>query len=140
MTGIDIDKILQLAPSPAYVVDLGRLRHNLAILGEVQRRSGAKILLALKAFALVATDQRAFSSYGLPADGARKLWPLPGGWLALTHSLRFADLVVPQLRRHRAEDLDEHATPHHRAWRGRTRRPHRLGRTCPDRGRGSGAR
>ncbi len=52
MTGIDIPKILELAPSPAYVVDLGRLRHNLAILDEVQRRSGAKILLALKAFAM----------------------------------------------------------------------------------------
>ncbi len=52
MTGIDIDKILELAPSPAYVVDLGRLRHNLAILDEVQKRSGAKILLALKAFAM----------------------------------------------------------------------------------------
>ncbi|RII26260.1 MAG: carboxynorspermidine decarboxylase [Geobacter sp.] len=52
MTGIDIEKILQLAPSPAYVVDLGRLRHNLAILDQVQRRSGAKILMALKAFAM----------------------------------------------------------------------------------------
>ena len=52
MTGIDIDKILELSPSPAYVVDLGRLRHNLAILDEVQRRSGAKILMALKAFAM----------------------------------------------------------------------------------------
>ncbi|WP_243372556.1 carboxynorspermidine decarboxylase [Geotalea sp. SG265] len=52
MTGIDIDKILKLAPSPAYVVDLGRLRHNLAILDDVQRRSGAKILLALKAFSM----------------------------------------------------------------------------------------
>ena len=52
MTGIDIDKILELAPSPAYVVDLGRLRHNLAILDDVQRRSGAKILMALKAFAM----------------------------------------------------------------------------------------
>ncbi len=52
MTGIDIPKILALSPSPAYVVDLGRLRHNLAILDEVQRRSGAKILLALKAFAM----------------------------------------------------------------------------------------
>lgn len=52
MTGIDIPKILQLAPSPAYVVDLGRLRHNMAILEEVQRRSGAKILMALKAFAM----------------------------------------------------------------------------------------
>jgi carboxynorspermidine decarboxylase len=52
LAGIDIDKILQLAPSPAYVVDLGRLRHNIAILDDVQRRSGAKILMALKAFSM----------------------------------------------------------------------------------------
>jgi carboxynorspermidine decarboxylase len=52
LTGIDIDKILELAPSPAYVVDLGRLRYNLAILDEVQQRSGAKILMALKAFSM----------------------------------------------------------------------------------------
>lgn len=52
MTGIDIEKILELAPSPAYVVDLGRLRHNIAILDDVQRRSGAKILMALKAFSM----------------------------------------------------------------------------------------
>jgi carboxynorspermidine decarboxylase len=52
LTGIDIPKILQLAPSPAYVVDLGRLRHNLAILDEVQQKSGARILMALKAFSM----------------------------------------------------------------------------------------
>lgn len=52
MTGIDIPKILELCPSPAYVVDLGRLRHNLAILDHVQQKSGAKILLALKAFSM----------------------------------------------------------------------------------------
>ncbi len=52
MTCIDIPTILQLAPSPAYVVDLGRLRHNLAILDDVQKRSGAKILLAMKAFSM----------------------------------------------------------------------------------------
>ncbi len=55
MTDIDIQKILQLAPSPAYVVDLGRLRHNLAILDQVQQRSGAKILMALKAFSMWST-------------------------------------------------------------------------------------
>ena len=55
MTGIDIPKILELAPSPAYVIDLGRLRHNLAILDQVQQRSGAKILMALKAFAMWST-------------------------------------------------------------------------------------
>ena len=52
MTKLNIDKILGLAPSPAYVVDLGKLRENLAVLDEVQRRSGAKILLALKGFSM----------------------------------------------------------------------------------------
>ena len=55
MVGVDIPKIVELAPSPAYVVDLGRLRHNLAILEQVQQRSGAKILMALKAFAMWST-------------------------------------------------------------------------------------
>ena len=55
MTLIDIEKILELAPSPAYVVDLGRLRHNMAILAHVQELSGAKILLALKAFSMWST-------------------------------------------------------------------------------------
>lgn len=55
MTNIDIKKIVQKSPSPAYVVDLGRLRHNLAILDQVQQRSGAKILMALKAFAMWST-------------------------------------------------------------------------------------
>lgn len=55
MIGIDIPQIVQLAPSPAYVVDLGRLRHNLEVLDKVQQRSGAKILMALKAFAMWST-------------------------------------------------------------------------------------
>jgi carboxynorspermidine decarboxylase len=41
-------------PSPCYVVDLGALRRNAEILGKVSRESGAKILLALKGFALTA--------------------------------------------------------------------------------------
>ena len=52
MTRLHVKEMTQLAPSPAFVVDLGRLRHNLAILDEVQKRSGAKILLALKAFSM----------------------------------------------------------------------------------------
>ena len=52
MSRLHVEEMTRLAPSPAYVVDLGRLRHNLAILDEVQRRSGAKILLALKAFSM----------------------------------------------------------------------------------------
>jgi carboxynorspermidine decarboxylase len=38
--------------TPAYVVDLGLLADNLAVLADVQARSGATVLLALKAFAL----------------------------------------------------------------------------------------
>ncbi len=38
-------------PTPCFVTDLQRLRANAAVLDTVQRRTGAKILLALKAFA-----------------------------------------------------------------------------------------
>ncbi len=38
--------------TPAYVIDLGALRRNVAILEEVQNRSGGKIILALKGFAM----------------------------------------------------------------------------------------
>jgi carboxynorspermidine decarboxylase len=38
--------------TPAYVVDLGALRRNLAVLGRVQDEAGCKILLALKGFAM----------------------------------------------------------------------------------------
>src|SRR5262245_8592203 len=41
--------------SPCYITDLGALRKNLQILGDVQRRSGASIILALKGFAQWAT-------------------------------------------------------------------------------------
>ena len=46
--GLDLSRV----PSPCYVVDLAALDQNLAILGDVQRRAGCKILLALKGFAL----------------------------------------------------------------------------------------
>jgi carboxynorspermidine decarboxylase len=52
LSELNVEKITELAPSPSYVVDLGKLRHNLAILDDVQKRSGAKILLALKAFSM----------------------------------------------------------------------------------------
>ncbi len=38
--------------TPCYLVDVGLLRDNLAILGEVKARTGCKILLALKCFAM----------------------------------------------------------------------------------------
>ncbi len=38
--------------TPAYVVDMGKLRKNLELLATVQERAGCKILLALKGFAM----------------------------------------------------------------------------------------
>lgn len=42
-------------PSPSYVIDLGLLAENLAVLDGVQKAAGVKILLALKCFAAFST-------------------------------------------------------------------------------------
>ncbi|MCA9640355.1 MAG: hypothetical protein KC492_06645, partial [Myxococcales bacterium] len=44
--GTDVSQV----ETPAYVIDLGKLRQNLEVLGRVQREAGCKILLALKGF------------------------------------------------------------------------------------------
>ncbi|MBN1931860.1 MAG: carboxynorspermidine decarboxylase [Desulfobacterales bacterium] len=43
---------LNRVPTPCFVIDEGKLKYNLKILDDVQKRSGCKILLALKAFAM----------------------------------------------------------------------------------------
>jgi carboxynorspermidine decarboxylase len=43
---------LARVPSPAFVVDEVAVRRNLAILADIKERSGAKVLLALKAFSM----------------------------------------------------------------------------------------
>lgn len=43
------------APSPCFIIDLDKLRANVRILDSIQRQTGAKILLALKAFSAYAT-------------------------------------------------------------------------------------
>ena len=53
--GIDMDDYIarlrpESWPSPCFVTDLARLRANAAVLDGVQRRTGAKIMLALKCF------------------------------------------------------------------------------------------
>ena len=42
----------QQIPSPCFVLDEARLRNNLALIRDVQDRSGAQIILAFKAFAM----------------------------------------------------------------------------------------
>ncbi|MBN2808986.1 MAG: carboxynorspermidine decarboxylase [Deltaproteobacteria bacterium] len=51
--GVTID--LSRLPSPAFVVDELALKRNLALLDRVQKESGAKVLLALKGFAMFST-------------------------------------------------------------------------------------
>src|SRR5690554_7063368 len=50
MTGPGFD--IHACPSPAYVVDDALLHNNLELLRQVQEDSGARILLALKGFAM----------------------------------------------------------------------------------------
>ena len=45
---------LSSVPSPCYVVDAAAIERNLRILARVQKESGAKVLLALKAFSMFA--------------------------------------------------------------------------------------
>ncbi len=52
MSDIDYPFDIHACPSPAYVIDNALLRKNLELLGRVQARSGARILLALKGFAM----------------------------------------------------------------------------------------
>lgn len=53
--------ILKTAPTPAYVIDEKKIRENLSILKSVEEKSGAKILLAQKAFS-------AFSLYPMISE------------------------------------------------------------------------
>ena len=56
-------------PSPCFVIDCQGLERNLAILDDVQKRTGVKILLALKAFAAWAFFQSISKTYQGPLVG-----------------------------------------------------------------------
>ena len=43
---------LSRVPSPCFVIDEVSLRRNLELLADLQNQSGAKVLLALKAFSM----------------------------------------------------------------------------------------
>jgi carboxynorspermidine decarboxylase len=47
-----VDPVVSTAPSPCFIVDADALSANVCILDRVQRETGAKILLALKGFAM----------------------------------------------------------------------------------------
>jgi carboxynorspermidine decarboxylase len=101
-----------LVTSPSFVVDEGLLQHNAAILDTVQRRTGAKIMLALKGFAMWHSFpllSRAMQGplYGVCAsspDEARlgqeefkgEVHAFAAAWSTqeLTETLRYADHIV----------------------------------------------
>ncbi len=56
-------------PSPCFVVDEERLAANAALLNTVQRRTGAKILLALKGFAMWSLFPLLSAAHGGPLKG-----------------------------------------------------------------------
>jgi hypothetical protein len=68
------------------------------------------LALATPGFALAVADQRAASgmaggeAFGFQ-DGAQKLYPIPGGFVAFTGSLKPLPYLLPALRRCRAEDV-----------------------------------
>ncbi len=49
---LGMEKVWESVPTPSYIVDENRLKHNLEILAEVKRDTGCKILLAQKAFSM----------------------------------------------------------------------------------------
>lgn len=46
-----MNKIYQQVPSPAFLIDTGRLEKNLQLIDQVQQETGVKVILALKGFA-----------------------------------------------------------------------------------------
>ncbi len=65
-----LNHIIDLLPSPAWVLEEDLLKYNLAIFEEIQQRSGAKILLALKGYSLWASfDTIAQTLHGCCASG-----------------------------------------------------------------------
>ncbi|SMC10007.1 carboxynorspermidine decarboxylase [Nitratiruptor tergarcus] len=68
----NIEKVLDQIPTPCYVCEEALLERNLQILDDVQKRGGAKIILALKGFAMWSTFELAKKYlYGATASG---LW------------------------------------------------------------------
>ncbi|MEM8827242.1 MAG: carboxynorspermidine decarboxylase [Pseudomonadota bacterium] len=97
--GAFVDFDLTRVDSPAYVVDAAALRRNLAVLRDIGTRSGAKILLALKAFSMWRTAEITQST--LDGTCASGLWEAR---LAAKHYPGHIETYSPA---YRAADLPE---------------------------------
>ncbi|MGB7406475.1 MAG: carboxynorspermidine decarboxylase [Pacificimonas sp.] len=97
--GAFADFDLARVETPAFVVDAAALRRNVAILNDVRTRSGAKILLALKAFSMWRT---ADITHG-PLDGTCA----SGLWEARLAAAHYPGLIETFSPVYKAADLRE---------------------------------
>jgi carboxynorspermidine decarboxylase len=90
---------LSRVPSPCFVVDEAAVRRNLAVLKEVRDRSGAKVLLALKAFSMWSLGD----VVGEYLDGVCA----SGLWEALLGREKYRGEVATYCAGYKAEDMPE---------------------------------
>jgi len=100
-----LNHIINLLPSPAWVLEEDLLKYNLSIFDEIQKRSGAKILLALKGYSLWASfDIISQTLHGCCASGLHE---------ALLASKRFGKEVHTYSPAFKAEDIEQIASISH---------------------------
>lgn len=90
---------LNRVPSPAFVVDEAAIRRNLAILADVKKRSGAKILCAMKAFSMWALAP----VIGEYLDGVCA----SGLWEARLAQAKYSGIIETYCAGYKADDLPE---------------------------------
>jgi len=90
---------LSRVPSPCFVVDEAAVRRNLAVLKDVRDRSGAKVLLALKAFSMWSLGD----VVGEYLDGVCA----SGLWEALLGREKYRGEVATYCAGYKAEDMPE---------------------------------
>lgn len=90
---------LSRVPSPCFVVDEAAIRRNLAVLKDVRDRSGARMLLALKAFSMWSLGD----VVGEYLDGVCA----SGLWEALLGREKYQGEVATYCAAYKAEDLPE---------------------------------
>ena len=79
--------VLELIPSPCFVLEEAKLQRNLELLAQVQREAGIKIILALKGFAM-------FSAFPLIRQY------LPGTTASSLHEAMLGKEISSDVRQH----------------------------------------
>ena len=88
--------------SPAFVVDIAKLRANLAILAEVRDRAGIKVLAALKAFSM----WRVAPVIGEYLDGVCTSWL----WEAMLAAEHYQGEIATYCAAYKPDRSEEHTS------------------------------